>query len=140
MKVVTDFMEEGKVLPSGLRFFPTDEELICGKSLVVDVITELDLYKFDPEELSKVLHKAENEWTVHEYTMDENELKMCDTIEYYAYISSSFDTRPLPEWKDESVSLLVDDEYGVTDDENDPLVGFELSEDDVGQVGPDGYE
>ncbi|KAF2291046.1 hypothetical protein GH714_019341 [Hevea brasiliensis] len=48
-----------KVWPPGFRFHPTDEELvlyylkrkICRRRLRVDVIREVDVYKWDPEEL-----------------------------------------------------------------------------------------
>ncbi|KAI3753998.1 hypothetical protein L2E82_26077 [Cichorium intybus] len=49
----------GKCFPPGFRFHPTDEELvlyylkrkICGQSLKLDIIGEVDVYKWDPEEL-----------------------------------------------------------------------------------------
>ncbi|KAI3749942.1 hypothetical protein L2E82_20563 [Cichorium intybus] len=49
----------GKCFPPGFRFNPTDEELvlyylkrkICGRSLKLDIIGEVDVYKWDPEEL-----------------------------------------------------------------------------------------
>lgn len=49
----------GKVFPPGFRFHPTDEELIlyylkrkiCRKSVKLDIIGEVDVYKWDPQEL-----------------------------------------------------------------------------------------
>ncbi|KAF8404503.1 hypothetical protein HHK36_009388 [Tetracentron sinense] len=143
--------------PPGFRFHPTDEELIlyylkgkiCGRQLKLDVIGELDIYKWDPEELPgqsklksgdrqwfffsprdrkypngvrsnratrhgywKVTGKDRNvtcnsravgvkktlvfyegraprgertDWVMHEYTLDEEELKRCKTAQdYYA--------------------------------------------------------
>ncbi|KAI3757437.1 hypothetical protein L6452_04974 [Arctium lappa] len=48
-----------KFFPPGFRFHPTDEELvlyylkrkICGRSLKLNIIGEVDVYKWDPEEL-----------------------------------------------------------------------------------------
>lgn len=48
-----------KCFPPGFRFHPTDEELIlyylkrkiCGRSLKLDIITDIDVYKWDPHEL-----------------------------------------------------------------------------------------
>lgn len=50
---------DGNVWPPGFRFHPTDEELvlfylkrkICHKKLKPDIITETDVYKWEPEEL-----------------------------------------------------------------------------------------
>ena len=51
--------DEKSVWPPGFRFHPTDEELvlyylkkkICGRRLKPDIIAEVDVYKWDPEEL-----------------------------------------------------------------------------------------
>uniref|UniRef100_A0A7N0TSC1 NAC domain-containing protein n=1 Tax=Kalanchoe fedtschenkoi TaxID=63787 RepID=A0A7N0TSC1_KALFE len=48
-----------QVWPPGFRFHPTDEELIlyylkrkvCGRRLKLDMISETDVYKWDPEDL-----------------------------------------------------------------------------------------
>ncbi|KAJ0748636.1 putative transcription factor NAM family [Helianthus annuus] len=49
----------GKCFPPGFRFHPTDEELvlyylkrkICRRSVKLDIIADVDVYKWDPEEL-----------------------------------------------------------------------------------------
>jgi hypothetical protein len=51
------------VWPPVFRFHPTDEELvlyylkknICKKRIKLNIIRELDVYKWDPEELSGML-------------------------------------------------------------------------------------
>lgn len=50
---------EEDMWPPGFRFHPTDEELvlyylkrkICGRRLKLDIIADVDVYKWDPEEL-----------------------------------------------------------------------------------------
>ncbi|KAG6549411.1 hypothetical protein Mapa_009130 [Marchantia paleacea] len=63
--------QDQDVLLPGFRFHPTDEELvgyylrrkIMQKSLAVEVITQLDIYKFDPWDLPKMaVAKGEKEW------------------------------------------------------------------------------
>uniref|UniRef100_A0A0D6R6N4 NAC domain-containing protein n=1 Tax=Araucaria cunninghamii TaxID=56994 RepID=A0A0D6R6N4_ARACU len=57
-------------LPPGFRFHPTDEELVVyylkkkasSSPLPVSVITEIDLYKFDPWELPGKTAYGEHEW------------------------------------------------------------------------------
>ncbi|KAA8547040.1 hypothetical protein F0562_003469 [Nyssa sinensis] len=57
-------------LPPGFRFHPTDEELVmhylCPKCasqpIAVPIITEIDLYKFDPWELPGMDRYDEKEW------------------------------------------------------------------------------
>ncbi|CAN6567528.1 unnamed protein product [Malus baccata var. baccata] len=57
-------------LPPGFRFHPTDEELVnhylCRKCasqpLAVPIITEIDLYKFDPWHLPHLALYGEKEW------------------------------------------------------------------------------
>ncbi|KAB2597121.1 NAC domain-containing protein 2-like [Pyrus ussuriensis x Pyrus communis] len=57
-------------LPPGFRFHPTDEELVnhylCRKCasqpLAVPIITEIDLYKFDPWNLPHMALYGEKEW------------------------------------------------------------------------------
>lgn len=61
MTVTTDscFGADDKEWPPGFRFHPTDEELvvyylkrkICKKRLKLNIIREVDVYKWDPEEL-----------------------------------------------------------------------------------------
>nr|XP_043614439.1 NAC domain-containing protein 17-like [Erigeron canadensis] len=51
--------DQPKLFPPGFRFHPTDEELIlyylkrklCGRSLKLDIIADLDVYKWDPHDL-----------------------------------------------------------------------------------------
>ncbi|XP_040999009.1 NAC domain-containing protein 2-like [Juglans microcarpa x Juglans regia] len=58
------------VLPPGFRFHPTDEELVvhylCRKCasqpIAVPIITEIDLYKYDPWELPTIASYGEKEW------------------------------------------------------------------------------
>lgn len=58
------------VLPPGFRFHPTDEELVvhylkkraASTPLPVPIITEIDLYKFDPWELPGKASFGEQEW------------------------------------------------------------------------------
>ncbi|GKC75545.1 NAC domain-containing protein 17-like protein, partial [Tanacetum coccineum] len=48
-----------KLFPPGFRFHPTDEELvlywlkrkICGRSFKIDFIADLDVYKWDPDDI-----------------------------------------------------------------------------------------
>ncbi|KAE9608979.1 hypothetical protein Lal_00020562 [Lupinus albus] len=57
-------------LPPGFRFHPTDEELVmhylCRKCasqpIVVPIIVEIDLYKYDPWELPGLASYGEKEW------------------------------------------------------------------------------
>ncbi|THU47721.1 hypothetical protein C4D60_Mb09t18620 [Musa balbisiana] len=57
-------------LPPGFRFHPTDEELVvhylkkkaASAPLPVAIITEVDLYKFDPWELPGKANFGEQEW------------------------------------------------------------------------------
>ncbi|KAK6777085.1 hypothetical protein RDI58_023802 [Solanum bulbocastanum] len=57
-------------LPPGFRFHPTDEELVvhylkkrvAGAPIPVDIIAEIDLYKFDPWELPAKAIFGEQEW------------------------------------------------------------------------------
>ncbi|KAF3789654.1 NAC domain-containing protein 72 [Nymphaea thermarum] len=61
-------MVEG--LPPGFRFYPTDEELVvhylfkkvASPSFSVSVITDIDLYKFDPWDLPGKAMFGEKEW------------------------------------------------------------------------------
>ncbi|KAG2663379.1 hypothetical protein I3760_16G026500 [Carya illinoinensis] len=58
------------LLPPGFRFHPTDEELVmhylCRKCesqpIAVPIITEIDLYKYDPWELPSMASYGEKEW------------------------------------------------------------------------------
>ncbi|URE11448.1 No apical meristem (NAM) protein [Musa troglodytarum] len=61
--------EEDVVLP-GFRFHPTDEELVGfylrrkveKKGFGVEIIKEIDIYKYDPWDLPKVISAGEKEW------------------------------------------------------------------------------
>ncbi|KAJ8506673.1 hypothetical protein OPV22_007559 [Ensete ventricosum] len=61
--------EEDVVLP-GFRFHPTDEELVGfylrrkveKKPLSIEIIKEVDIYKYDPLDLPKVITAGEKEW------------------------------------------------------------------------------
>ncbi|CAI0557101.1 unnamed protein product [Linum tenue] len=56
--------------PPGFRFHPTDEELIlyylkrriCRRKLRLNVISELDVYKWDPEDLPALLKTGDRQW------------------------------------------------------------------------------
>ncbi|KAK8964382.1 Transcription factor JUNGBRUNNEN 1 [Platanthera guangdongensis] len=63
--------EEEKVMLPGFRFHPTDEELVGfylrrmvakKNPLCVDVIRQIDIYKYDPWELPKLSNIGEKEW------------------------------------------------------------------------------
>ncbi|KDP36516.1 hypothetical protein JCGZ_08899 [Jatropha curcas] len=63
---------DDKAWPPGFRFHPTDEELvlyylkrkICKRRLRLDIIRELDVYKWDPEELpgQSILKTGDRQW------------------------------------------------------------------------------
>lgn len=63
-------VSSGSGLPPGFRFHPTDEELIMhylrnqatSKPCPVDIIPEVDIYKFDPWQLPDKAEFWENEW------------------------------------------------------------------------------
>ncbi|KAH9692011.1 NAC domain-containing protein 17 [Citrus sinensis] len=67
MKVTSE-----NVWPPGFRFHPTDEELvlfylkrkICKKKIKFDIISETDVYKWDPEELpgQSLLKSGDRQW------------------------------------------------------------------------------
>ncbi|GLT77261.1 hypothetical protein SLA2020_488630 [Shorea laevis] len=68
----TQCFDDDLVLPPGFRFHPTDEELIlyylkrkmCRKRLKLDIVGEIDVYKFDPEELpgQSILKTGDRQW------------------------------------------------------------------------------
>ncbi|CAI9763927.1 unnamed protein product [Fraxinus pennsylvanica] len=187
------------VFPPGFRFHPTDEELvlyylkrkICRRRLLLDVIGETDVYKWDPEDLpgisklktgdrqwfffsprdrkypngarsnratrhgywkatgkdriircgsravglkkTLVFHIGRapsgerTDWVMHEYTLDEEELKRCQTAQdYYALYKVFKKSGPGPkngeqygapfreeDWADDGL-----DANGVVDQEN----------------------
>ncbi|CAA3029512.1 NAC domain-containing 17-like [Olea europaea subsp. europaea] len=191
---------DGKRFPPGFRFHPTDEELvlyylkkkICKRKQRFDVIREIDVYKWDPEELpglsklktgdkqwfffshrdrkpngarsnrgtrhgywkatgkdrvitcnsrpvgvkkTLVFYKGRaprgerTDWVMHEYTMDEKELKRCkDARDCYALYKVYKKSGPGPkngeqygapfreeEWDDDElvVNGLVDNEHSA---------------------------
>ncbi|KAL3619769.1 hypothetical protein CASFOL_034681 [Castilleja foliolosa] len=72
MKVTTECFWDGTIMTPGFRFHPTDEELvlyylkrkICSKRHRLDVISETDVYKWDPEELPGMskLQTGDRQW------------------------------------------------------------------------------
>lgn len=56
---VSECFGENSVFPPGFRFHPTDEELvlyylkrkICRRRISLDAIAEVDVYKWEPEDL-----------------------------------------------------------------------------------------
>ncbi|XP_057774900.1 NAC domain-containing protein 17-like [Salvia miltiorrhiza] len=72
MMLDSDFLVSGKRFPPGFRFHPTDEELvlyylkrkICCKRHRLDVVTEIDVYKWDPEDLPGMskLQTGDRQW------------------------------------------------------------------------------
>uniref|UniRef100_A0ACD5YRC7 Uncharacterized protein n=1 Tax=Avena sativa TaxID=4498 RepID=A0ACD5YRC7_AVESA len=65
-----DIEKQDEVMLPGFRFHPTDEELvrfylkrkIQQKSLPIELIRQLDIYKFDPWDLPKLASTGEKEW------------------------------------------------------------------------------
>ncbi|KAF7091017.1 hypothetical protein CFC21_093682 [Triticum aestivum] len=65
-----DMEKQDEVMLPGFRFHPTDEELvrfylkrkIQQKSLPIELIRQLDIYKFDPWDLPKLASTGEKEW------------------------------------------------------------------------------
>ncbi|KAG5250672.1 no apical meristem family protein [Salix suchowensis] len=74
MKVTTDSFlgADDMAWPPGFRFHPTDEELvvyylkrkICKKRLKLNIVREVDVYKWDPEELpgQSILKTGDRQW------------------------------------------------------------------------------
>ncbi|CAN0896572.1 Protein FEZ [Linum grandiflorum] len=70
MVEVVDKMEQQEVMLPGFRFHPTDEELvgfylkrkIHQRPLSIELIKQLDIYKFDPWDLPKMATTGEKEW------------------------------------------------------------------------------
>ncbi|XP_038896115.1 NAC domain-containing protein 17-like [Benincasa hispida] len=64
--------DDDKPWPPGFRFHPTDEELvlyylkrkICGRKIKLDVVGDIDVYKWDPEELPGLskLKTGDRQW------------------------------------------------------------------------------
>ncbi|KAF6148236.1 hypothetical protein GIB67_012011 [Kingdonia uniflora] len=65
-----DFDKVDEVMLPGFRFHPTDEELVGfylkrklhQRSLPIELIKQLDIYKFDPWDLPKLATTGEKEW------------------------------------------------------------------------------
>lgn len=185
-----------KFFPPGFRFHPTDEELvlyylkrkICGRSLKLDIIGEVDVYKWDPEELpgqskwntgdrqwfffsprdrkypnggrsnratihgywkttgkdriikcnsrsvgikkTLVYYKGRaasgqrTDWVMHEYTLDEEELKRCKYAqEYFALYKVFKKSGPGPKNGEQYGAPFVEEEWA---DDYDYLEGDAL--------------
>lgn len=64
--------DDDKPWPPGFRFHPTDEELIlyylkrkiCGRKIKLDIVGDIDVYKWDPEELPGLskLKTGDRQW------------------------------------------------------------------------------
>ncbi|PKU77843.1 transcription factor JUNGBRUNNEN 1 isoform X1 [Dendrobium catenatum] len=70
-KEVVEVVEEEEVVLPGFRFHPTDEELVGfylrrkvdkKKPLSIDIIKQIDIYKYDPWDLPKLSNIGEKEW------------------------------------------------------------------------------
>ncbi|KAI3459982.1 hypothetical protein Pfo_016645 [Paulownia fortunei] len=184
MKVSSDCFGDGKFFPPGFRFHPTDEELvlyylkrkICCKRHRLDVIGEIDVYKWDPEELpgmsklktgdrqwfffssrdrkypgrarsnratrhgywkatgkdrviscgsravgikktlvfyrGRAPNGERTDWVMHEYTMDEEELKRCQTArESYALYKVYMKSGPGPKNGEQYGALFREEDW-----------------------------
>ncbi|KAL4565920.1 hypothetical protein LXL04_030026 [Taraxacum kok-saghyz] len=178
----------GKCFPPGFRFHPTDEELvlyylkrkICGRSLKLNIIGEVDVYKWDPEELpgksklksgdrqwfffsprdrkypnggrssratmngywkatgkDRIIKRkstpvgikktlvyyqgrapsgTRTDWVMHEYTMDEDELKRCHvTQEHYVLYKIFKKSGPGPKNGEQYGAPFVEEEWSDDD-------------------------
>ncbi|KAF8026535.1 hypothetical protein BT93_F3122 [Corymbia citriodora subsp. variegata] len=174
--------------PPGFRFHPTDEELvlyylkrkICNRKLRLNIISELDVYKWDPEELPgqsllksgdrqwfffshrdrkypnaarsnratrhgywKATGKDRNitsngravgvkktlvfykgrapngertDWVMHEYTLDEEELKRCQNVQdYYALYKVFKKSGPGPKNGEQYGAPFKEEDWGDDD-------------------------
>ncbi|KAI3680255.1 hypothetical protein L2E82_50480 [Cichorium intybus] len=183
-----------KLFPPGFRFHPTDEELVLyylkkkirGQSLKLDIIGEIDVYKWEPEELpgeakwntgdrqwfffthrdrkypnggrsnratargywkatgkdrvikhnsrtvglkkTLVYHQGRapsgirTDWVMHEYTMDEEELKRCKNVqEHYALCKIFKKSGPGPKNGEQYGAPFVEEEWS----DNDNFLGVE---------------
>nr|XP_043640260.1 NAC domain-containing protein 17-like [Erigeron canadensis] len=177
-----------KCFPPGFRFHPTDEELvlyylkrkICKRSLKLDIIGEVDVYKWDPEELpgqsklktgdrqwfffsprdrkypnggrssratmngywkatgkDRIIKRKlssvgikktlvyyqgrapsglRTDWVMHEYTMDEEELKRCPfTQEHYVLYKIFKKSGPGPKNGEQYGAPFVEEEWSDDD-------------------------
>lgn len=185
-----------KCFPPGFRFHPTDEELIlyylkrkiCGRSLKLVIIGEVDVYKWDPEELpgqskwntgdrqwfffsprdrkypnggrsnratmhgywkatgkdriikcnsrsvgikktlvyyqGRAASGQRTDWVMHEYTLDEEELKRCRYVQdYFALYKVFKKSGPGPKNGEQYGAPFVEEEWA---DDNDYLEGDAL--------------
>lgn len=184
--------DEKSAWPPGFRFHPTDEELvlyylkkkICRRRLKLDIIAEVDVYKWDPEDLpglsklktgdrqwfffsprdrkypngarsnratrhgywkatgkdrtiscnirsvgvkktlvfykGRAPSKERTDWVMHEYTMDEEELKRCPNVQdYYALYKVFKKSGPGPKNGEQYGAPFKEEEWA---DEDDPDV------------------
>ncbi|XP_076934646.1 NAC domain-containing protein 17-like [Bidens hawaiensis] len=195
-----------KCFPPGFRFHPTDEELvlfylkrkICRRSIQMDIIAEVDVYKWDPEELpglsklktgdrqwfffsprdrkypnggrssratrngywkatgkdriikrktSSVGNKKtlvyyrgrapsgiRTDWVMHEYTLDEEELKRCPSAQEHYVLSKIFKKSGAgPKNGEQYGAPFVEEEW---DDEDCLDVNSLLAQKPVSDFGP----
>ncbi|XP_050943980.1 transcription factor JUNGBRUNNEN 1-like isoform X2 [Cucumis melo] len=69
MDIVVDHEDDQIILP-GFRFHPTDEELVGfylrrkveKKPIAIEIIKQIDIYKYDPWDLPKVSNVGDKEW------------------------------------------------------------------------------
>ncbi|XP_023772241.1 NAC domain-containing protein 17 [Lactuca sativa] len=212
----------GKCFPPGFRFHPTDEELvlyylkrkICGRSLKLDIIGEVDVYKWDPEELpgqsklksgdrqwfffsprdrkypnggrssratmngywkatgkDRIIKRKSfpvgikktlvyyqgrapsgrrTDWVMHEYTMDEEELKRCPfTQEHYVLYKIFKKSGPGPKNGEQYGAPFVEEEWSDDEDcvdldaflvQKRNLIPIPIAVDDVKVVGEEEEE
>lgn len=189
----SSFLGDDQRWPPGFRFHPTDEELvlyylkrkICRRRLKLDIISETDVYKWDPEELpglsklktgdrlwfffsprdrkypngarsnratrqgywkatgkdriitcnsrsvgvkkTLVFYKGRapsgerTDWVMHEYTLDEDELKRCPAAQdYYALYKVFKKSGPGPKNGEQYGAPFREEEWA--DDENTNFV------------------
>ncbi|CAI9116422.1 OLC1v1017562C3 [Oldenlandia corymbosa var. corymbosa] len=204
---ITSCFEDRKLFPPGFRFHPTDEELIlyylkrkiCRRRRRMDVITETDVYKWDPEELpglsklktgdrqwffysprdrkypnggrsnratrhgywkatgkdriitynsrdvgvkkTLVYYKGRapsgerTDWVMHEYTLDEDELRRCESAkDYYALYKVYKKSGPGPKNGEQYGAPFREEDWTDEEVENNELVSQEISVKPVDEV------
>lgn len=98
----------GSAWPPGFRFHPTDEELtlyylkrkICRKKLMLNIIAELDVYKWDPEELPGIV-------LIPVTLYSRLFFFLCAECQYWPVPVSSNSTRGVVDWVFFPFNLLV---------------------------------